>query len=136
MPNPTYTLKTIDGSEKDIFMSFGLMNAITRVVGNVDNVASLVNDHDARDQILVELLSERTKGGKVVNKAVLDEIDLDYNEVLSLLTWAQEHMVDFFMKSLTGVKNLVEANKEKIQDLVSFLTGSAASPSGTPSVGS
>lgn len=126
----------IDGSTKEIFMSFGLMNAITRIIGDVDNVTSLVTDHDARDKILTELLADRSKAGKIIEKFEIDDLPLDYEEVIKLITWSQEHMVDFFMKSLTGVKKIVEDNKGRITDLVSFLTGSTASPSATPSAGS
>ena len=117
-------------------MSFGLMNAITRIIGDVDNVTSLVTDHDARDKILTELLADRSKTGKIIEKFEIDDLPLDYEEVIKLITWSQEHMVDFFMKSLTGVKKIVEDNKGRITDLVSFLTGSTASPSVTPSAGS
>lgn len=135
VPDSVYIVDFADGSKKEIFMSFGLMNAITRIVGDVDNVAALATDYDARDRVLVELLSERTKSGKMTEKVDLEELPLTYDEVVKIMTWAQEHMVDFFIKSLTGVKDLATKNKDRITDLVSFLTGSTTSPSATPSAG-
>lgn len=120
--------------DREIFMSFGLINDLTRVV-NPDNMADINIDSDFRHSFLALLLAERSKGGKVLNQVDPYDVEMTPDEAASLIAWAQDHILDFFLRSFKNLKSTAEKHQETLTDLASFLTGSQVSVLRTPSAG-
>ncbi len=123
--NRTLTLE-INGKSRDLFMSFGLLNELASLLGDVDRLTELPINHELRTVILKAVLSERTKAGKIVTEADLSEIDMDPQDVPKILAWVGEWVVDFFIQSGEAVKSVFVANMERVKSLTSSPNGTAA----------
>lgn len=120
----TLTLE-INGKSRDLFMSFGLLNELAVLLGDVDRLVELPINHDLRTTILKSVLSERSKAGKITAEADLSEIDMDPHDIPKVLTWVSEWVVDFFIRSGEAVKSVFVANTERVKSLTSSPTGTA-----------
>ena len=92
---------TVDGADRSIFMSYGLLTQLAAVVGSADAVPMVAVNNELRDQFLSTLLVEREKNGtpKTKDFSVLNvEISVPAAEVL--VEWGQAHLLDFFLKAL------------------------------------
>ncbi|MBN7759783.1 hypothetical protein JYP52_01425 [Nitratireductor aquibiodomus] len=126
---------TQDGETREIFMSFGLQNEITTLMGDPAIAASTYFDPELREKVLLAALHERTKTGKIVSKAEeLDDFDISVSDIEALLAWEVEHAIAFFARSMDRVKKL-KGQLESLTADVSSLNGSANSPSKKPSSG-
>lgn len=107
-----------DDKPRDIFMSFGLLSKLTKVVGSPDIVGAISVDPELRDSIIAELLAERKKSGKVINPvADLEDIDVSVEDIEALLKWASEHLMGFFVRSLQQVHHLTENHRTVLEAL-------------------
>lgn len=120
-----FTIK-IDGKERDIKMTFGLLNALCRAVGDIDGAAQVTLDQSLREGILIELLSERDKAGKIQEPINLAELDVEINDMVSLLDWAGNHVMDFFLTGLERAKALQDRNMGRLKALMPSPAGSAS----------
>jgi hypothetical protein len=120
-----FTIK-IDGKERDVKMTFGLLNALCRAVGDIDGATQVTMDQNLRDAILVELLSERDKTGKIKNELNLAELDVEIDDMLEMLDWAGNHIMDFFLKGLERAKALQDRNMGRLKALMPSPAGSAS----------
>ena len=120
---PSIVVK-INGDDREIMMTYGLLNACSRLVTNPDQIAQLAVDPDLRDNLLKVLLAKRTLSGKVEHEFVLDETEMSVDTVLELVDWASSHLLDFFLKALQRAKSLTDANKDRIDSLMSSGAGS------------
>lgn len=118
-----FTIK-IDGKERDIKMSFGLLNTICKLVGDLDGATQLMIDQTLQQAVLVELLSDRDAKGKITGEVSLDEIDVDPSDVLDLLAWAGNHTLDFFLKGLERAKGLQDQHMPRVKALTPSPSGS------------
>ena len=125
MSNNIFTIK-VDGKERDIKMTFGLLNTLCRRVGDIDGASQMTIDQVLRDVVLVELLSDRDKNGKIIAEVDIDTLDLDLDELINLLDWAGEHVLDFFLKGLEKTKSLQDRNMNRIKALMPSSNGSAS----------
>jgi hypothetical protein len=126
---------TINEQPRELFMSFGLLNEISRDVGDVENVAMVGIDPELREKILQTLLAERDDDGKVTKKFNFFKADLSMDDINRVIEWVSENLLDFFLKALAGANSLREKNEPKLQSLMSSLAGSQASSSKTPVAG-
>lgn len=111
----------VDGQEREVFMSFALLNRLAYLVGNPEQVGIMMLDPVVRETALTELLAERTKGGKVINQKALDEYEVSLEEVEKLLDWAAEHVLNFTIR----VAEKSTAHATKHQDRLLSLTSTA-----------
>ena len=118
-----FTIK-IDGKERDIKMSFGLLNTICKLVGDLDGATQLMIDQTLQQAVLVELLSDRDAKGKITGEVSLDEIDVDPSDVLDLLAWAGNHTLDFFLTGLERAKGLQDQHMPRVKALTPSPSGS------------
>ncbi|MDV2968711.1 hypothetical protein RZ532_22235 [Nitratireductor aquimarinus] len=126
---------TQDGETREIFMSFGLQNEITTLMGDPAIAASTYFDPELREKVLLAALHERSKTGKIINKAEeLEDFDISVSDIEALLAWEVEHAIAFFARSMDRVKKL-KGQLESLTADVSSLNGSANSPSKKPSSG-
>lgn len=125
----------VDNEDKDIFMSFGLLNELTKIINDPAGVSALAANHELRDEVLNSLLAVRKRSGKIQSKVDIDDVDISVEDVEMLLAWASEHVLGFFLRSLQKMVSLSQKHQTDMEGLVSFVSGSTASASETPSVG-
>lgn len=113
----------VNGKSREVFMSMGLLNELCKNIGDVENIGNVVVDDGLREKVIVALLAERSKSGKVVQKFEIDDLDLDPDEVIALVAWATEWVVDFFMKSAEAAKRVMVKNQERLTSLMSSSAG-------------
>jgi hypothetical protein len=123
MANDIFIIK-INGKEQDIKMSFGLLNNLCRLVGDIDNAASMAIDPVLRDTVLIELLSDRDARGKITERLDLDLLDADADKIGELIDWAGGHVFDFFLKGLERTKALQDRHLDRIKALIPSQAGS------------
>lgn len=121
----TFTI-TVNGTERDLKMSFGLLNSVCRVVGDVDGAAMISMDPALRQAVLEELLSTRDTRGKITERVDLDTLDVEPDAIVDLLDWAGNHAMDFFLKGLEKAKALQDRNMSRIKALMPTSPGSAS----------
>jgi hypothetical protein len=116
----------VNGSEKQVKMTFGMLNILCRAVGDVDSAASVNFDPVLRQVFLVELLSARDVKGKITEPFDLDTADMDIGQAGELIAWAGDHVLDFFLKGLEKTKALQERHQGRIKALMPTPAGSAS----------
>ena len=101
-------------------MSYGLVRSLSKILPSLDHIPALMLNDELRDKVLVALLSDRSNTGKVTKEADLDESDIAVEEVERVIAWAQEHLLDFFLRSAKNAQTLL-GRQEK--ELTPSLTG-------------
>ena len=124
-----------DGETREIFMSFGLLNEITALMGEPATAASVYFAPKLREQVLLAALHKRTKSGKVEELVTeIEDLDIPTSDIEALLAWEVDHAIGFFTRSMDRVVKLKGA-LEGLNQGASSLIGSKGSPSKKPSSG-
>lgn len=124
-----------DSTEREIFMSFGLLNEITSLLQDPATAASVYFTPELREKVILAALHQRTKTGKVEKPAAaIDDFDISLGDIEALLAWEVEHAIAFFARSMERVVAM-KSTLESLQQDTSSLTGSQASASKKPSSG-
>lgn len=111
-PSLTHTI-TINDEPREIKMVFSLLQDILKIVGGLENIEALIlSDPFMRDFVVARALTPG-KGSKLKPEELvdLDEIDLDYQDIVSLIAWISAHIVFFTVasaKSLEPLKDQIE----------------------------
>jgi hypothetical protein len=123
---------TFEGSDRELLMSYGLLNELAKLVGSPEVAPSISIDEHLRQEVLAACLADRKPSGKIT-KAVadMDDLDISIDDIESILDWATEHVLSFFVRSLGKMVKRVEANKDVLEGLKSSLDGLQASTSAT-----
>jgi len=130
-PTDTITI-TINEESRDIFMSFGLLNELTTIVGDPSRVAAVHLDPELRETFLTALFAKRKKSGKIEENIDYDDLDISVEDVEKALTWSQEHVLSFFVRSFRNIQTVTEKYQEEVTSLTSSLAGSKTSASKKP----
>jgi len=123
---------TVNEESRDIFMSFGLLNELTKLVGDPNQTASIMIDVDLRTEVLSLVLAKRKKSGKIEEAVDMDDIDISIDDVERVLHWTQEHVISFFVRSLKQVMAVTKNHQTEISNLASSMDGLKDSASKTP----
>jgi hypothetical protein len=130
-PSPKSHIEVLIGDEKrELFMSFGLLNESTRLVGDLNRVAAIGLNPDLSIQILAAVLAPRDAKGRIADDFVLPEMSPENAE--QILDWVKEHVLDFFIRRLRKTLTLVDQNAEQLKAIGSSLTGLGSAASKTP----
>lgn len=123
---------TYQGVERELFMSYGLLNELAKLVQSPEIAPSISLDEHLREEVLKACLAERKPSGKVL-KAVedMDDLEVSVEDIEAILDWATENVLSFFVRSLGKMVKRVEANKDVLEGLKSSLDGLQASASAT-----
>jgi hypothetical protein len=122
----------ISGEERELFMSYGLLNELAKIVGSPEAAPQIAINEYLREEVLKATLAERKPSGKVTKPvADIDDIDISIADVEALLDWATENVLSFFVRSLKKVVGHAEANKDAFEALKSSLAGLESSASAT-----
>lgn len=116
-------------NDREITMSYGLLNELASVVPDIEQIPQMSIDNDLRNQILIQILSERDEKGRITEQPNLFTMNLTTEQVLDLLDWAGAHLMDFFLTSYERVQKIGAQSQERLTALTSTLAGGQASPS-------
>jgi hypothetical protein len=123
---------TFEGNERELFMSYGLLNDLAKLTGSPEIAASMSIDQHLREETLKLTLAERKASGKILKHVDdIDDLDMSVSDVEAILDWATEHVLSFFVRSLGKTMKRVEANRDVLEGLKSSLDGLQASVSAT-----
>lgn len=116
----------VDGAEREIFMSFALLNRLAYLLGDADQVHLILMNPAMRDIFLKELLAERTKGGKVSKELNVEDLEISLLDIENLLTFASEHILDFTMRAVEKAQALSNKTQARMSNLKSIVPGPVA----------
>lgn len=133
-PNTKLTVH-YDDDDHELFMSYGLLNQLIRIVPDIDQIGSMYFDPDTTNKVLETVLSKRSKSGKIVEKVSVEDVDIDLENVRLILDWVGAHLTDFFIKGLESMSKTVGSRAKELETLVSSVSGSETSVSETDSSG-
>jgi hypothetical protein len=122
---------TYNGRTKEVFMSFGLLNEISRAVGDVEQIGMISVDPDMRETVLKILLSERDEEGNIVKNFNMITAKITMDEVNRLIEWVADNVFDFFLKALGGAKRLQQKNEPRVLALMPKDPASTSSSPGS-----
>jgi hypothetical protein len=94
--------------EAEIRMCHGLMCDFQRMVPDASSAVNyILNDSFVRDYLVRRALTPSRKSIEKLEDLVdHDEVDLDTDEVLSLVDWISEHLLYFFVKSAENLSRM------------------------------
>jgi hypothetical protein len=125
----------LNGAETELFMSAGLLNRLTDIIGQSSTLVSFVFDGPARIAVLTAILEKKGRSGALPVPIDFDEIDLSMAEQIKLIDWASEHVTDFFLQMTESVGRFSKLYEGRLQSLMPSIDGLAASVTPTPSAG-
>lgn len=111
--NPTITV-TVNGAPREIFMSYGLLKALTASVETVDQVPNLFNDPTKLDKFLSQIVADRDLKGDVVVDGSEYTGGLSLDDTEALLEWGQEHVLSFFVRRILKANSQVKEMNEAL----------------------
>lgn len=115
---------TFEGTSRELFMSYGLLNELTGIVSSPEIVPQISLYKELREEVLGACLAERKPSGKVTKKIDdMDDIDMSIEDVEAVIDWASEAILSFFVRSLGKMAKQAEANKDVFAGLKSSLAG-------------
>lgn len=108
VPSATIDLTRITAGDLTLMMSFGLLNRLSAMVGDLNNLTDIYLVPELQDAILYELLVPRTDQGKPTVPYQMYQFSegLSPEEGHRLLEWCEAHLTNFFMKRLQAAKAL------------------------------
>ena len=117
----------VNGEDREIFMSYGLLNALTVIVGSAEVAPMIAINAELREDVLKAVLAERKATGKIIKEVPdIEDVDISIEDVEKLLDWVTENVMSFFVRSLGKMVQRVEQNKETLEGLKSSVAGLAA----------
>jgi len=102
----TSIMVTVNGQAQNLFMSYGLLTELARVVPTIDHITALVADNDMRDKFIETLLAQRDQNGVVVAPRSVHSVNISLDDVESLFAWGQAHLLGFFLRALGRSKQM------------------------------
>lgn len=123
----TITVK-VNGEDREIFMSFALLNRVTYLMGDASQIPLILQDSELREVVLVEALAERDKNGKILNKKNMDEMDVSFDDIQNILEFVSEHVADFTLVAMERATKVMAKHQARILALAP-----KAASSSTPS---
>ena len=102
-PPVTFTI-SVNDEDKEVFMSFALLNTITGYFRNAEELEQILLNSDVRASVITELLSERNETGRITQNFDINTMKADPDQILDLLEWVSEHVETFFTKALKRAK--------------------------------
>lgn len=118
---------TIDGQEREIKATYGLLQKVCTRFNNFDQVIHLADDFTVLTDIANEFLAERNDKGLRVDPERDYTIDLDVEEGNKFNDWMVAHIIDFFIsrsqalpqtnKQLKRLAEILEEQAKQLQTI-------------------
>jgi hypothetical protein len=122
---PDHIIVNVNGQQKSVLMSFGLIHELMKIVSDVTDVQMLLLDPKMQETALGVVFAERNERGEETRRPSLHELNLSVADATKVLKWVAAHVLDFF---LTGI----EASVETLKPQEARLTGLMPSGDGSP----
>jgi hypothetical protein len=112
-PEPFFNL----ANGRELKMTFGMLNRLARIAGNVETLGMVMIDSDLQQALLSQLFATYDEKGKQLEVADIDNINCSMEELLQLLAWVLESLTYFFLKNLQNSAKIAQQYKpeEKAQ---------------------
>lgn len=123
---PDSVFIVFNGEEREIFMSFALLNRLTFIVQDISNIPMLHLNAQMREAVLEEMLAIRTKSGSVTKEVKVEEAEVSLDHMEILLDFAGDHIMDFTIRVIEKATSLQNKNKARLTSLQSTQTGQAS----------
>lgn len=131
-PNPhKITIKKLDGSSQELFMSYALLNRLTTLIGGEQGLPYLASDPALQAPVLVEVFTVRNKGEAPV-EVTLDDIEVDIETVGEVIDWVGGHVQHFLLQRAEKFVAMAEKAAPRISKLTATQNGLQGSTSQTP----
>ncbi len=106
-PEPYFNLT----NGKELKMTFGMLNRLAKIAGNVETLGMVMIDSDLQQALLSQLFATYDENGKQLEVADIDNIDCSMEELLQLLAWVLESLTYFFLKNLQNSARIAQQYK-------------------------
>lgn len=114
-----------NGEDRELFMSFGLLNELTKLAPTPESVALFGLDPETRTEVRKAILAERKSGGKISRPVDdPDEIEVSIEDTELMIKWAMEHVIGFFIRSMSAIEAVTKAAEPVLKGLKSSQDGS------------
>jgi len=113
----------IGGEPQEVKMTYGLLNELARVIGDIDVIPMIGIEADVRDSIIRAIFSKRDAQGKIKQEVDIFNFDIDVDDLQDLLEWVGGHVLDFFLTSLERGKINGEKQEKRLKALTSISSG-------------
>ena len=116
----------VAGESRTVFMSYGLLGELSKLVGGVEMIPSLSFDAALGGAALELMLASRDKRGKITNTEDASVVPFDFpvEQAESLINWAGAHLLDFFVRQYALNARMLAAKATPLADVASYLTSS------------
>jgi hypothetical protein len=102
-------------------MSFLRLNSCLRIIGGMDNLATMMIDPDTGEGIVRALVAPKGGPGEMFNVELEDE-DISPQDFDRLLDFARDHLTDFFVRRLQSAAK----NQSTLEAMIGALKSSAS----------
>jgi hypothetical protein len=113
LPSPTFT---VPSSGKELRMSYGMFNDIMRLVGDVQDVSTmLITDATTRDLVIRRLFTENNKAVEKTEELVDSySIDILPSEMDGILAWVADHSAHFLLSTGRAMTTVVKKYQDQM----------------------
>jgi hypothetical protein len=133
---PSETLLiNINGEEKTLLMTYGLLTRLTMINSNADELLNGAADPAARDAMIITCLTKHGRSGAMDPGFDFDAIDVSIDDCERIFDWGMEHLLDFFMRRMEAGSRISMPYADRLQSLMSSMAGSTLSISNKDSAG-
>ncbi len=111
----------IDGEDRELFMSFALLNRLTAITTDEQQVLNYAQEKHLQEQwALIATLSVDEKGRLVYPKDSNDLVIplMTVTDAGKLIDWIAEHVLDFLFKRLETQIRKMEQNQPRLQAFI------------------
>ena len=120
----------------ELFMSFGLLTEIARVVEDIPLVSQIAVDAELREKVFGLLFGERDVKGKLTRALEMHEILISVRDAQAVTKWVQGHLFDFFIGAMEAATSAAAPFESRMRGMLPLSgDGSPPSPGATPSAG-
>lgn len=132
---------TVNEKDQEVFMSGGLIRQLAPIASSLGEFTQIFQNADIQEALIITALRPRTLAGQPVVKDLnysLDDFVMSTDEMDKLIAWIADHVLYFFVNSLSAAKSLMDSNSDtmkRLDQLTRSLIGSQASTESNPSVG-
>ena len=129
-PPPATLIVNNGGNPQTLFMSFGLLNRLSRHLGNIDRLPILAVDPELQETILIEVFTPRDKQGNVLEPITsLEQIEISLDDADKVLDFVGDHIANFF----TRTAEKAQARAIEIDRKMTALSNSTPTKTGSSS---
>lgn len=118
---------TVNGKEQEIFMSGGLIRTLVPYYMESQTATEMFGESLLQNEVIVECVRPRTKSGQPRLSYTIDDFEISRDDSNKLIAWVTEHVLYFFIDSMTTVFSFGQKNQPQIQKLMKLMQSPAGS---------